>query len=175
MVEAEGRFPTFTTARPSPTPGRKPAGLALCPDDAIERWKKDLHRFPPYQYRRENCVVNSQSQLRVPSAVEREEVILGLSSGYTSKCLAKANYGTQNYLDCRLKFLGNSWSVPVVACLLHSLFFTLGLVDELTTDDIVTGLTPGKCDDLPGLLLRPPVRQTTKAGAPAQGLVHKLL
>ena len=42
-------FPTFTTARPSAVPGRRPAGLALCPPEAVARWKADLHRFPPYQ------------------------------------------------------------------------------------------------------------------------------
>ena len=36
-VEEEGRFPTFTTARPSPTPGRKPARLSLCPTEAVQR------------------------------------------------------------------------------------------------------------------------------------------
>ena len=173
-VEEVGRFPTFTTAHPSPTPGRKPAGLSLCPSEALQRWRADQHRFPPYQYRRENCVVNSQSQLRVPSIVERE-AILGFPTGYTTKCLPKAEYETEKWKDYRLRLLGNSWSVPVVACLLHLLFLTLGLVDELSVGDIVGRLTPGKCDDLPGLLLRPPLRQTTKAGATEGGLVRKLL
>lgn len=53
-VESLGKFPTFTTARPSLTPGRKPAGLALCCEETVTRWRDDLHRFPPYQYRREN-------------------------------------------------------------------------------------------------------------------------
>ena len=50
----------------------------------------------------------------------------------------------------------------------------LGLVEELDIQGIVDRLTPGRCDDLPGLLLRPPVRHTTKGGQPVQGLVHKL-
>ena len=173
-VEGNGHFPTFTTARPSPTPGRKPAGLPLCPPDAVQRWQADQHRFPPYQYRRENCVINSQSRLRVPSVVERE-AILGFPTGYTTKCLPKADYNTEKWSDCRLRLLGNSWSVPVVACLLHCLFLTLGLVDELSADDIVRPLAPGKCDDLPGLLMRPPLRQSTKAGATEGGLARKLL
>ena len=37
-VNEDGCFPTFTTARPSLKPGRKPAGLSLCPPDAIARW-----------------------------------------------------------------------------------------------------------------------------------------
>lgn len=104
-VESLGKFPTFTTARPSLTPGRKPAGLALCCEETVTRWRDDLHRFPPYQYRRENCVTNSQGLLRVPSVLERE-VILGFPSGYTAKCLPKAHYGTQQRIDCRLRLLG---------------------------------------------------------------------
>ena len=95
-VEEHGRFPTFTTARPSPTPGRKPAGLALCSSDAVQRWRDDQHRFPPYQYRRENCVINSQSQVRVPSVVERE-AIMGFPTGYTAKCLPKSDYETERW------------------------------------------------------------------------------
>ena len=67
-------FPTFTTSRPSPPPGRRPAGLALCPPDAVERWRADSHRFPPYQYRSENCVTNRLGELRVPSVKEREVI-----------------------------------------------------------------------------------------------------
>ena len=55
-VRPDSPLPTFTTARPSPVPGRRPAGLSLCPPDAVARWMADLHRFPPYQYRAENCV-----------------------------------------------------------------------------------------------------------------------
>lgn len=110
-IDESGRFPTFTTARPSPTPGRKPAGLALCPSDAVQRWREDQHRFPPYQYRRENCVTNSQSQVRVPSIVERE-AILGFPTGYTAKCLPKAEYETERWKDCRLRLPGRfPWSL----------------------------------------------------------------
>ena len=46
----EGRvLPIFTTARPSPVPGRRPAGLRHCKDHEIHRWKEDFHRYPPYQ------------------------------------------------------------------------------------------------------------------------------
>eukprot|EP00435_Cladocopium_sp_Y103_P020901 s2412_g5.t1 len=49
------KLPTFTTARPSTKPGRRPAGLHTCDAEAIARWRTDLHRFPPYQYRADNC------------------------------------------------------------------------------------------------------------------------
>ena len=40
-------FPTFTTARPSYTPGRRPAGIQQCSTEVLQDWKDDLHRFPP--------------------------------------------------------------------------------------------------------------------------------
>ena len=171
---AKGGFPTFTTSRPATKPGRKPAGLALCPPEAVARWRADQHRFPPYQYRWENSVVNSQGVVRVPSIVERE-AILGFPVQYTAKCLPKAEAGTTRGSDCRLTLLGNSWSVPVVACLLHCLFATLGLNEEKSVQEIVDNLTPGKCPNMAGLLMRPPLRHTTAPGQETHGLVRKLL
>ena len=65
-------FPTFTTARPSVQPGRKPAGIAHCSEEELSRWRCDLHRFPPYQYQQVHSVVNKKGHLRVPSVAERE-------------------------------------------------------------------------------------------------------
>ena len=66
-------------ARPSAAPGRKPAGLQLCPPDAVARWQADSHRFPPYQYRAENCVTNAKGDMRVPSTREREVILLRIT------------------------------------------------------------------------------------------------
>ena len=167
-------LPTFTTSRPSPTPGRKPAGLALCPPEAVARWRADQHRFPPYQYRWENTVTNSKGDVRLPSIVERE-AILGFPFQYTAKCLPKSETGTARCNDLRLTLLGNSWSVPVVTCLLHSLFATLGLNEVKTVQDIVNSLTPGRCPNMAGLLMRPPLRHSTAYGQETYGLVQKLL
>ena len=173
-VRADSPFPTFTTARPSPQPGRRPAGLSLCPPDAVARWQADLHRFPPYQYRAENCVVNRAGQIRVPSVKERE-AILGFPMDYTRRCMVKSMEGKPAHNDCRLRLLGNSWSIPVVVYLLYCLFRTLGLLPVLDVETLVLRLTPGKEQNLGSLLLRPPIRQTTKAGAPPVGLVPRLL
>ena len=80
-------LPTFTTSRPSPMPGRKPAGLDLCTAEDVRRWKEDQHRFPPYQYKAVNCVTNG-AQVRVPNVRERE-CILGFPLDYTAKCYPK--------------------------------------------------------------------------------------
>ena len=70
---------------------------------------------------------------------------------------------------------GNSWSIPVVAYLLYSLFRTLGMMPQLSLACLVGRLTPGRESYLSSLLLRPPLRQTTKAGQQQKGLVTRLL
>ena len=66
-TRAEGRpLPTFTTARPSPTPLKRPAGLKGRQDHERARWKNDLHSFPPYQHKDCNCVKNSKGEIRIP-------------------------------------------------------------------------------------------------------------
>ena len=165
-------FPTFTTARPSATPGRKPAGLQLCPQDAVARWKADSHRFPPYQYRAENCVTNANGDIRVPSSREHG-VILGFPLDYIRRCMPKGQEGSQEHNDCRLRLLGNGWSVPVVCVLLCSVLRLLGWIPALNIQGIMDRLTPGCASDLTGMLMRPPLRHDARETQP--GLVRKLL
>ena len=81
------RLPTFTTSRPSPQPGRRPAGLHQCSSAGRQRWTADSHRFPPYQYAQSNSLVRKRTQeYRVASLLERE-VIMGMPANYTAPCL----------------------------------------------------------------------------------------
>ena len=109
--------------------------------------------------------------MRVPSVKERE-VILGFPVDCTRRCLEGS---TAHNNDCRLNLLGNSWSIPVVAYLLYCLFRTLGLLPKLDLVTLVERLTPGREQFLSSLLMRPAVRQTTKAGSVQQGLVSRLM
>ena len=77
---AQAGLPTFTTSRPSTTPHRRPAGFKQCQPHELDRWKKDLHRYPPYQYRDENCLRSTKKDFRPPSVAERE-AILGFVKG----------------------------------------------------------------------------------------------
>lgn len=115
-VSANQILPTFTTSHPSPVPGRKPAALELCSPDDITRWQ----------------------EVRVPNVRERE-CILGFPLDCAAKCFPKSQQR-----NCRRTLLGTSWSVPVVCCLLHSLFPTLGLNTPMSMQDIVQRLTPGQ-------------------------------
>lgn len=87
-IQPDVSFPTFTAARPQARPGRKPAGLKQCGEEDLRRWQQDLHRFPPYQYREEHCVVNKHNLLRVPD-VEERELMLGFPLRYTASCAPK--------------------------------------------------------------------------------------
>ena len=172
---AEQRLPTFTTSRPSPVPGRRPAGLAQCSPGERLRWSQDDHRFPPYQYKDQNCLVHKRTgALRIASLQERE-VIMGMPVGYTSQCYPKANRKEPEYTDCRLSLVGNAWSVPVVSWLIGCLGAVLGLCPTTPPQKIASACVPGGSCDLQRLLQRPPVHRISSV-APGEGvqLVKKL-
>ena len=167
------RLATFTTSRPSATPGRKPAGLASCNADTLSRWHEDSHRFPPYQYKPEYSLHHRDGRVRVATTRERE-AILGFPVDYTQFCFKKADRVGAKYDDQRKTLLGNSWSVPVVSCLLKHLFTPLGLMEVTSVQQVITRLTPGKGDHLQSVLLRPPLRRDQPMIKPDDGLAFKL-
>ena len=118
---------TFTTSRPSPVPGRRPAGLKTCDEASLRQWKDDMHPYPPYQYKPECCVHHLTQECRVASIFERE-TILGFPAHYTEQCVGKSERQATWVADVRKTLLGNSWSVPVVVCLLKQLFERLGFI-----------------------------------------------
>ena len=148
------KLPTFTTSRPRANPGRRPAGLDSCTEAEIERWQKDEHRFPPYQYRAQNSLVNAKGELRTPNIQERE-VMMGFPLDYTRNCLPKASQGKMVHLDERLSLIGNSWNVFVISWLLYSLGHSLGLVEKMTLAEVTRQCSPGGGLILAGVLLRP--------------------
>ena len=166
-------LPTFTTSRPSSKPMRKPAGLKTCSPEEVLRWQQDDHRYPPYQYRNVNCLVNRAGEFRTPNVLERE-VILGFPGNYTKQCMKKQDHDTVAHQDCRKTLLGNSWSVPVIAWLISCLVHLLGFCDYIPLSELVSRLTPGKSSDLQSLLLRPPLGHTTKTLDCSTTLVRKL-
>ena len=170
---SEAALPTFTTSRPSSTPLRRPAGLKQCQPHELQRWREDLHRFPPYQYRDENCLVDSTGVLRPPNVMERE-VMLGFPVDFTKQCMSKASHGKTAHQDCRLSLLGNSWSVPVIAWLISCLCSLLGLMEPVSLQDIISRATPGANTALQSLLLRPPISVSTKTFDVSELLVKKL-
>ena len=175
LQDPQQRFPTFTTSRPSPVPGRRPAGIKQCRPHELDRWSAHHHRFPPYQYKDSNCLVHRrQHHLRIPSLLERE-VIMGMPANYTSSCSPKSHRQEPGYSDTRLTLVGNAWSVPIVTWLVGCLTHLLGLSPLMTPQCIVRAAAPGSAGELQKLLVRPPVnRRKTVAEDHGVCLVKKL-
>ena len=137
------KLATFTTSRPSDKPGRRPAGLAGCDDEAKARWRADNHRYPPYQYKGEFCVHHANGQVR-PASIAEREVILGFPLGYTQYCVPKMERVGSRYDDLRKTLLGNTWSVPVVTILIKQLMQLLGVIEPMSVQDVSNLFTPWK-------------------------------
>ena len=172
-MSAKGHLPTFTTARPRDSPGRRPAGMKTCAPHELDRWREDRFRYPPYQYRGDNCLSNKQGEYRPPNVHERE-AIMGFPIGYTAQCMKKGHHGTTQHTDCQCTLLGNSWSVPVVAWLMGCLAHLLGFCDSISPQEVANRLRPGGAPDLQSLLLRPPMSVSTLTVDLSQRLTHKL-
>lgn len=173
-VDPQQPFPTFTTSRPREKPGRKPAGIQSCTNQDLQRWVADSHRFPPYQYKEEHCVVNRANLLRIPDVDERE-LMLGFPLHYTAPCAAKNERRASWYVDTRLTLLGNTWSVPVVAWFLGQLLGTLGLTIAPTPQMILDRLHPEEAEMTQGRLVRLPLNTSRKvSGDDSYPLAFKL-
>lgn len=166
-------LPTFTTPRPRWEPGRRPAGLHQCAEHELDRWRRDDHRYPPYQYRDAAGLWDKKGNWRLPSVEEKEA--LGFPIGYTKPCFPKQQQTGVAHSDERHKLLGNSWQVGVIAYLLNQLGSRLGLVDKLTAQELVQRLTPGHTGSFASLLFRPPLQVSPKVlRSDGQGLVRKI-
>ena len=172
-VDPKQAFPTFTTSRPSWTPGRKPAGMRECSTHELKRWADDWHRFPPYQYKDAHGVHNRKQAIRVPSISERE-LMMGFPLHYTAACWCKSDRKKEGYLDARLTLIGNSWSVPVVGWLLSQLLSLLGVSAALSPQQVVDLCCPGGSDSLQGRLVRLPLRRAGEGTGSQYDLAFKL-
>lgn len=159
-------FPTLTTSRPRARAGHKPAGIQSCQDHEIRRWTLDDFRFPPYQYKDVNGLINKKNEIRVPS-VEEREILLGFPLKYTSPCLPKGQRMGTHHQDTRLSLLGNSWSVPVVAWFLSQLLGPLGLCREWSPQQLMDALEPPRGCMVQHKLFRQPLRRQACSDLPA--------
>eukprot|EP00438_Fugacium_kawagutii_P003592 Skav221600 [mRNA] locus=scaffold1698:515445:521305:+ [translate_table: standard] len=167
-------FPTFTTSRPRDSAGRKPAGIQHCSLEELQAWYDDWYRFPPYQYKHCNCLTNAAGDFRLPDVSERE-AMFGFPVGYTSTCGTKSEKKQGLLNDTRLTLLGNSWSVPVVACLLAPLFFLLGFCPWRSPQWIVDHCRAGSSQLVQGRLVRLPLNPVKGRGqSSAYDLAFKL-
>ena len=99
-VLAWSSLPTFTTARPSLTPGRKPAGLHTLHEKEKLRWQEAI------------CTgmwaCQQKAGVACPSVSERE-LCMGFPLGYTKMCMGKQDQKGKEFENTMLTLLGNSW------------------------------------------------------------------
>ena len=164
-LEGQEGLPTFTTSRPRERPGPRPAGLWQCTAEEVNRWQRDDHRYPPYQYRTKHLIRDASGELRLPSISEKE-VIMGFPLHYTAACMPKSQQVGTKYWDCRHSLIGNSWNVTVVAWLLSQLFHPLGLTSFGSLSQVVSQTSPGRSNTLRGFLQRLPLRRVTSSPNP---------
>eukprot|EP00438_Fugacium_kawagutii_P001652 Skav236323 [mRNA] locus=scaffold97:171922:176667:+ [translate_table: standard] len=127
----------------------------------VDRWVEDKHRFPPYQYKACNCLVNKNNVLRVPD-VEEREAMLGFAPRYTATCKPKGQRKGEDYSDTRLTLLGNTWAVPVISCLLNPLFSLLGWFPRMSAQQVLDRFRPLQSQMMQGRLMRLPLNPRTK-------------
>ena len=106
-----------------------------------------------------NCLINRQQVLRIPDVQERE-MMMGFPLNYTANCVSKADKKKSDYNDVRLTLIGNSWSVPVVSCLLQQLFSRLGFIGSWTPQDVLNEVVPQEAVTVQGRLFRLPLNQS---------------
>ena len=170
-------LPTLTTARRRDSPGPRPAGLWQCEEWEVTRWKDDMHRYPPYQYRDKHLVKESNGILRLPNISEKE-TIMGFPLHFTETCMPKSMQVGSKYMDTRHSLIGNSWNVMVVTWLLGQLCHPLGLTKVHTVQQVIEQTTPGAPLSLRGFLQRLPIKQfrtTTPRSSSASLILAKKL
>ena len=102
-------------------------------------------------------------------------MMLGFPLHYTKNCLPKSQRKGADFTDTRLTLLGNTWSIPVVACLLNQLFGFLGITAYRSPQDIVDLLIPGADATVQGRLFRLPLNFGRKGTEDqSQALARKL-
>ncbi|CAJ1461453.1 unnamed protein product [Effrenium voratum] len=124
-------LPTFTRAIPRTKPPAEPAGLRLCDQETVGRWKDDLMKYPPYTYQQQYLMEckGEADKKRVASVTERER-LMGYPAGYTLALHKKDPTNTEEEFRqqvAREAAIGNSFHAVKVACLLDLWLWTAGV------------------------------------------------
>jgi hypothetical protein len=133
-------FPTFTRPIVRKVPGPSPAGLNSCDPQTLERWKVDLHRYPPYTYLPKHLVSSGKS-VRQPNVQEKER-LLGFDTDFTAPCLPRSKQQGSEWLDVRGSLLGNTWAIQPVAFLLNHLLYQFHIQQLMSPQDIINLCSP---------------------------------
>ena len=111
---AQEREPFYTFTRPilRKEPPASPAGIERASQKAIQRWRGDGYRLPPYAYEDANLAVDKSGPRRL--APDEQLRMLGFTSSHL-------NLKQKLTADQKGHFIGNSFSAVAVARLLAGL------------------------------------------------------
>jgi hypothetical protein len=121
----EKPFPTAVRWVVRSKPPLEPAGIEGCDAETLDKWRESSYAMPPYQFKKELGVVDSEGKgERPPNAREREK-LHGFKPGHTAAFPEHQ----------RISFVGNSFHCIVVACLLASWAVQVGYLESVPTID----------------------------------------
>lgn len=101
--------------------------------------------------------------------------MMGFPVNYTAACLPKSQRSGAAYNDCRLTLIGNTWCVPVVACLLEHLFSSLGIIAPVSPQAILDRCHLENIDMVQGRLFRLPLNTPRAPGTDKSQLLARQL
>jgi len=130
MVDPDAVLPTCVKSMKRRKPPVQPAGIEQCDDTAIQRWRDDEFRFPPYQYQDRYLIQDVEGILATPDADERERLLMypvGISKEVLS---SKDRSDKAKYEDARLCGLGEGFHCGVVAWLLNKAMVRWGVEEK---------------------------------------------
>ena len=114
------KFPTFLRSVPKKRPPFKPSGLDTCNAWELQQWENQGFRFSPYQFRKDNTVLDRRSGCWNPPSTPTRELLMGFKANATflGGCRERKNLDAETARDIRQSLLGNAMHVGVVAILL---------------------------------------------------------
>ena len=132
------RFPTFTRPIVRKRPPPQPAGYEHSSREALERWKEDKYRFPPYTYE-EKFLLLGKDGARHKLPADSRELLMGYPKGHTKKLdrelfLKKSQSEAE---DARQAAIGNSFHTGTVATLLGTILFHMGILPRAKGPDVL--------------------------------------
>ena len=135
---------TFMKAIKRERPPPRPAGVDRCDDATIARWQSDAFKFPPYQYRHYNLVVNQEGSLRYIDSSERSLLLgFGIDHVEFAWSAGQAKNQSEDWEDKKLSLCGDSFAMVSFGWIIGQ--FCKSWCVPMTPSQIINrmGLAPG--------------------------------
>lgn len=124
-------FAVFMRAKTRKTPPFVSLGEDRCDKATLDRWHRDAHRYPPYQYLLSNGMRTVEGEWRMVTAQEKE-LLCGFPKHHTEAASSKTvrHSRPREADDVRHQLLGNTYQVHIVAWLFGQCLVDWDLIDD---------------------------------------------